>query len=127
MKNLVRKLKADAVEKDTCLDHLKKRSDELCTLLGETKETAIREFKAFGEFTYLLDRNYIVGFEDFRLDTTKHFPGVEFNPIKLYTSAESSLLQTSSKDVNIEDDASTPQPVKDGSKSGSTAPSGLSK
>ena len=38
LKNLIEELKANAVEKDTCLDHLQKRIDELCTLLGEAKE-----------------------------------------------------------------------------------------
>lgn len=41
LKNLVEELKANAVKKDTCLDYLQKRSDELCTLLGETKEATI--------------------------------------------------------------------------------------
>ena len=127
LKNLVKELKADVVKKDTCLDHLQKRSDELCTLFSETKEATFREFKASSEFTNLLDRNYAAGFEDFSLDAIEHFPGVDFNPIKLCTIVESSLLQMSSKDVNIKDDASTPQTVKDASKSGSIVPSGLSK
>ena len=38
LKNLIEELKANAVEKDTCLDHLQKRRDELCTLLGKAKE-----------------------------------------------------------------------------------------
>ena len=33
LKNLVKELKADAVEKDTHLDHLQKRNDELRILL----------------------------------------------------------------------------------------------
>ena len=41
LKNLVKELKVDAIEKGTRLDHFRKRSDELCTLLGETKEAAI--------------------------------------------------------------------------------------
>ena len=61
LKNHVEELKADAVAKDTHLDHLQKRSDELCTLLGETKVATIREFKASSEFTNLLDKNYAVG------------------------------------------------------------------
>ena len=68
LKNLVEELKVDAVEKDTCLDLLQKRSNELCTLLGETREVAIKEFKASSKFTNLLDRNYAAGFEDFRMD-----------------------------------------------------------
>ena len=41
------------------------------------------------------------------MDTEEHFPKVNFSSIKLNICAASSLLQTSSKDVNIEDDATT--------------------
>ena len=60
------------------------------------------------------------------MDAIEHFPRVDISLIKLYTAAKSSLLQMSSKDVNIKDDASTTQPMKDSSKSGSTTPSDLS-
>ena len=86
----------------------------------------IKEFKTSKEFTDLLDENYAVGFEDFHMNTIESFPGVDFDSIKFRTVAESSLLQTSLKDLNIKDDASTSHPVKDGSKSGGNAPSGLS-
>ena len=107
LKNLIEELKVNAVEKDIHLDHLQKRSDELCTFLEETRAAVIREFKASSEFTDLLHRNYTVGFEDFCMDAIEHFPGVDFRPIKLRVAAESSLLQTSSKDINVQDDAST--------------------
>ena len=81
LKNLVEKLKAGVVKKDTHLDHLQKRSDELCTFLGETKEVSIKEFKASNKFTNLLDKNYVVGFKDFRMDAIEHLPGVDFSPI----------------------------------------------
>ena len=61
------------------------------------------------------------------MDAIESFPGVDFSPIKLRIAAKSSLLQKNSKDVNIEDNASTPRPVKDVSKFGGIAPSGLSK
>ena len=61
-------------------------------------------------FTDLLDKNYAAGFEDFRMDSIESFLGVDFDSIKLPIAAESSLLQTSLKDVNIEDNASTPPP-----------------
>ncbi|KAK9991016.1 hypothetical protein SO802_026001 [Lithocarpus litseifolius] len=124
LKNLEEELKSDVFEKDTCLDHLQKRSDELYTFLGETREATIREFKASSEFTDLLDRNYATSFEDFHMDTLEHFPGVDFSPIKPHVAAKSSLLQTSSEDINIEDDAST-QLAKDDLKSRDIAPSGL--
>ena len=107
LNNLIEELRADVIEKDTCLDQLQKSSDGLCTFLEETRAAVIREFKASSEFTDLLHRNYTVGFEDFCMDAIEHFPGVDFRPIKLRVAAESSLLQTISKDINVQDDAST--------------------
>lgn len=93
--------------------------------MSKAKDEAIREFKTSSEFTELLDKNYVVGFEDFCQDAIKAFLGVDFTSIKLPIAAESSSLQASLEDVNIEDDAST-LPTKDGSKSGDVVPSGLS-
>ena len=109
--NLVEELKADAVEKDTRLDHMQKKNDEMSTLLTKAKEGAVTEFKASKEYTDLLDANYAAGFEDFRLDAKENFPEVDFSIIKLnLNAATSSLLQTGSEDANIEDDASTLPP-----------------
>ena len=60
------------------------------------------------------------------MDAIESFPGVDFDSIKLYIAAESSLLQTSSENVNIKDDASTPYSTKHGPKSRDDIPSGLS-
>ena len=46
LQNLVEELKADIVDKDTCLDYLQKRNDELSTLLNKAKEDTIGEFRA---------------------------------------------------------------------------------
>ena len=109
---LIAELRADIVEKDTRLDHIQKKNDELSTSLSKAKEDAIAEFKASKEFTDLLDRNYAAGFEDFRMDAVENFPKVDFSSIKLnLNAATSSLLQTNSEDVNIEDDASTQPPT----------------
>ena len=107
LQNLIEELKVDIVEKDTRLDHLQKRNDELSTLLKKAKEDAIVEFRASKQFTDLLDTNYATGFEDFHMDAMENFPEVDFSSIKLNLGATSSLLQTSSEDVNIEDDATT--------------------
>ena len=106
LKNLVEKLKAHIVEKDTRLDHLQKKNDELNTFLENAKKDTIEEFKTSSKFIDLLDRNYAVGFEDFCMDVMD-FPRVDFSSIKLNIGAASSLLQTSSEDLNIEDDATT--------------------
>ena len=47
------------------------------------------------------------------MDAMENFPEVDFSSIKLNLgAATSSLLQTSSKDINIKDDATT-QPGQD--------------
>ena len=114
LRNLNEELKTDVLEKDTRLDHLQKKNNKLNALLEKAKEDAVAEFQASKQFTDLLDKNYATGFEDFRLDATENFPNLDFSTIKLNLggAATSSLLQTSSEDVNIEDDASTlPPPV----------------
>ena len=74
LQNHVEELKTNAIEKDTRLDHIQKKNDELSTLLSKAKEDAVAEFKASKEFTDLLDRNYAAGFKDFRLDAVENFP-----------------------------------------------------
>ena len=80
----------------------------MSTLLNKAKEDAVVEFRAFKKFTDLLDTNYTTGFKDFHMDVKENFPEVDFSSIKLNLgAATSSLLQTSSEDINIEDDATT--------------------
>ena len=114
LQNHVEELKIDAIEKDIRLDHLQKRNDELSTFLEKAKGDAVAEFKASKPFTDLLDTNYVAGFEDFRMEAIENFPEIDFTSIKLNLggAATSSLLQMSSDDINIEDDATT-QPVQD--------------
>ena len=112
--NLVEELRTDVVEKDTRLDHLQRKNDELSTLLSNTKVDAVAEFKSSNEYTKLLDANYAAGFEDFRMEAMENFPEVDFSSIKLnLAAATSSLLQASSEDVNVEDDATTLPPKDD--------------
>ena len=111
LRDLNEELRTDIIEKDTRLDNLQKRNNELNTLLEKAKEDAVAEFQSSKQFTDLLDKNYAAGFEDFRLDAVENFPNIDFSVIKLNLgAATSSLLQTSSEDVNIEDDASTLPP-----------------
>lgn len=60
--------------------------------MSKAKNKAIREFMTSSEFTELLDKNYTASFEDFCLDSTKAFPGLHFNAIKLPIVAESPLV-----------------------------------
>ena len=113
LQNLVEELKDDVVKKVTCLDHLQKRNDELSTLLTKAKEDTIVEFKVAKKFNDLLDTNYAVSLENFRMDAIENFPEVDFSSIKLNRAvATSSLIQTSSEDINVEDNATT-QPAQD--------------
>ena len=114
--NLVEELKADAVEKDTRLDHLQRKNDELSTLLSNAKVDAVAKFKSSNEYTKLLDANYATGFEDFKMEAMENFPKVDFSSIKLnLATTTSSLLQASSEEVNVEDDVTT-LPPKDNPK-----------
>ena len=107
-RKLIEELKADALEKDTCIDHLQKMNDELNTRLSKAKEDAVAEFKSSKAYMNVLDCNYAVGFEDFRMDAIENYLEVDFSSIKLnLVVATSSLIWTGSNDVNVEDDAST--------------------
>ena len=92
LQNLIEELRADAVKKDTCLDHLQKKNDELSTLLSKAKEDAIAEFKVSKQYTDLLDANYATGFEDFIMDAMENFPKVDFSSIKLKLAAATNSL-----------------------------------
>ena len=59
--NEAKELQNLIVEKDTHLDYLQKRNDELSTLLKNAKEDAVVEFTASKQFTDLLDANYAAG------------------------------------------------------------------
>ena len=94
LQNHIKELKTDVIEKDTRLDHLQKRNDELSALLKKAKEDAIVEFKVSKQFTDMLDRNYATGFEDFRMDVIEKFPNIDFKSteLNLNGAAMSSLL-----------------------------------
>ena len=113
LRNLNEELKTDVLEKDTRLDHLQKKNNKLSALLEKAKGDVVAEFQVSKQFTDLLDKNYAAGFEDFRLDAAENFLNLNFSTIKLNLGVvTSSLLQTSSEDVNIEDDANTlPSPA----------------
>ena len=107
-RKLIEELRTDALEKDTRIDHLQKMNDELSTRLSKAKEDIVAEFKSSKAYMDVLDRNYATGFEDFKMDAIENFPEVDFSSIKLnLAAATSSLIQTSSDDINVEDDAST--------------------
>ena len=107
-RKLIEELRTNALEKDTRIDHLQKMNDKLSTHLSKAKEDVVAEFKSSKAYMDVLNRNYATGFEDFKMDAIENFPEVDFSSIKLnLAAATSSLIQTGSDDVNVEDDAST--------------------
>ena len=90
---MIEELKTDAAKKDTRLEYLQKRNNELSVLLSKAKEDAVVKFKASKQYTDLLDENYATNFEDFRADAMENFPEVDFSSINLnLATAASSLL-----------------------------------
>ena len=126
LKNEVEELKADNIEKDTRIFYLEGQVSRFVSSLKKAREEAIAAFKKSTEYKNRLDSHYAVGYEDFRADAKETFPDLDFDPFKLPLATESSLLQTSSEDVNIMDDANNEVSQGD-PKSGGNAPSGLTK
>ena len=98
LKNEVEELKADNLEKDIVSS---------TSSLEKAREEFIAAFKRSDEYKNRLDSHYAVGYEDFRADAKEAYPDLDFNSFKLPLATESSLLQTSSEDINIMDDANT--------------------
>ena len=126
LKNKVEELKADNIEKDTRIIYLEGQISEFVSSLKKARGEAIAAFKKSDEHKKALDSHYAVGYEDFRADAKETYPELDFDSFKLPLATESSLLQTSSKDVNILDDANN-EVTKDSSKSGGNASNGLPK
>ena len=113
LRNLVEELWTDIVDKESCLDHHKKKIDKLSSSMKKAKDEAIKEFKASNAYTKLLDENYASRFEDFHQDASEAFPGVDFDFIRLRVIAESSLVPSTFEDIDIDDDATTSDKPKD--------------
>ena len=132
LKDDVKKLKANSIEKETFITHLEGKVLKLTSSLEKTREEAIAAFKRSDEFKNRLNSHYTASYEDFYVDAKETYLDMDFDSFKIPLATESSLLPTSSKDVNMVDDATTEiaQGVtaagKDDSKSGGDAPSGLS-
>ena len=104
---LFRSLKADNLEKDTRIVHLEGQVSGFASSLEKAREEAIAAFKKSNEYKNRLNSHYAAGYEDFRADAKEAYPDLDFNSFKLPLATESSLLQTSSEDVSIMDDANT--------------------
>ena len=131
LKNEVEELKADSVEKETRIVHLEGQISAFNSSLEKAREEAVATFKKSDEYKNRLDNHYAAGYEDFRVDAKEAFPDLDFDSLKIPLATESSLLPTSSKDVNVVDDATNEVTQdatvvsKDVPKSGGDAAKGL--
>nr|XP_023903241.1 uncharacterized protein LOC112015114 [Quercus suber] len=105
LKDEVEELKANGVKKDTCIAYLEGEVSRFASSLEKAREEAILAFKKSDEYKNHLDSHYAAGYKDFRADAKEAFPDLNFDSFKLPLATENSLLQTSSEDVNIMDDA----------------------
>ena len=107
LKNEVEELKAGDIEKETRIAHLEGQVSKFTSSLEKACGETVVAFKKSDEYKNRLDSNYAAGYKDFRANAKETYPDLDFNSFKLPLANESSLLQTSSEDVNIMDDANT--------------------
>ena len=101
-------LKADSIKKETRITYLKVKVQEFTSSMEKAqKEAVVTAFMRSNEFKTRLDFHYTAGSKDFRFDAKEAYPEVDFDSFMIPTTTKSSLLLTSSKDVNVVDDALT--------------------
>ena len=105
LKNEVEELKADTIEKETRITHLEGKVLWLTSSMEKAQKEAIAAFMRSDEFKVRLDRHYVFGYKDFRSDAKEAYLEIDFDSFKIPTTTESSLLLTSSEDINVVDDA----------------------
>ena len=99
--------------------------------MEKAREEAVAAFKKSDEYNNRLDNHYAAGYKDFRADVKEAFPVLDFDSLKIPLATKSSLLPTSSEDVNVVDDATnevtqdTTVVSKDVPKSGGDAAKGI--
>ena len=126
LKNEVKELKADNIEKDTRIIYLEGRVSGFVSSLEKAREEAIASFKKSDKHKSRLNSHYAASYEDFHADAKETFPNLDFDSFKLPLATESSMLQMSSEDINVIDDASN-EVIQGNPKSGGNAPNGSSK
>ena len=125
LKNEVEELKADSVEKETRIVHLEGQILAFDSSLEKAREEAVTAFKKSNEYKNRLESHYAAGYENFHADAKEGFLDLDFDSLKIPLAMESSLLPTSSEDVNVVDDQDTAVVSKDVPKSGGDATKGL--
>ena len=126
LKNEVEELKADAIKKETRIAHLEVQVSGFASSLEKAHGKAVAAFKKSNEYKNHLDSHYAAGYEDFWADAKEAFLGLNFDTFKIPLATKSSLLATSSEDINVVDDSNN-EVTQDDPKSGGNAPIGLTK
>ena len=132
LKDEVKEIRADSIEKETRIAHLEGKVSEFNSSLEKAREEAIAAFKKLDEYKNRLDSHYTVGYEYFSVDAKEAYPDLGFDSFKIPLATESSLLPTSFEDVNVVDDAANEVTQdatitkRNDAKSRGNAPSGLS-
>jgi len=128
LKDKVKELRADSIEKETRIAHLEGKVSKFNSSLEKAREEAIAAFKRSDEYKNHLDSHYAASYEDFYADAKEAFPNLDFDSFKIPLATKSSLLPTSFEDINMVDDATNKvtQGGGDDPKSGGNAPDGLS-
>ena len=72
--------------------------------LEKAREEAVTAFKKSNEYKNRLESHYAAGYENFHADAKEGFLDLDFDSLKIPLAMESSLLPTSSEDVNVVDD-----------------------
>jgi len=68
LKDEVKELRANSIEKETCIAHLEGKVSKFNSSLEKAREEAIATFKKSDKYKNRLDRHYAAGYEDFRAD-----------------------------------------------------------
>ena len=79
LKNQVEELKADSIEKETHISHLKVKVQGFTSSLEIAQKEAIAAFMKSNDFTNCLDCYYAAGYEDFRSDAEEAYPKIDFD------------------------------------------------
>ena len=75
--------------------------------MEKAQKVAVVAFLKSNKFKNCLDFHYAADYEDFLSNAKEAYPEMDFDSFKIPTAIESSLLPTSSEDVNVMEDAST--------------------
>lgn len=100
-------LKADSIEKETRIAHLEVKIQEFTSSIEKAQKEAVIDFMRSAKIKTRLNRHYTTGYEDFRADVKEAYPEMDFESFTIPTVADSSMLPTSSEEVNVVDDATT--------------------